>query len=88
MKWGLTKMPSTHELIKWEATCDHNMASQSPLLALCQYDLRAFGGEVVLDALKTHPLCIIGESVNQNPFYTSPEKFLDELATRSGGEAI
>ena len=86
MAWGLTKMPSTDELIKWEAMYDLHVAPQFPFLALCQYDLKAFGGEVVLDALKTHPLCIIGELINENPFYTSPEEFLNELAMRSGEE--
>jgi len=88
MAWGLTKLPSTNELMKWEAMYDLHVAPQFPFLALCQYDLKAFGGEVVLDALKTHPLCIVGKLVNQNPFYTSPEEFLDELAMRSGGEQM
>jgi len=86
MAWGLTKMPSTDELMKWEAMYDLHVAPQFPFLALCQYDLKAFGGEVVLDALKTHPLCIIGELINENPFYTSPKEFLNELAMRSGEE--
>lgn len=83
MGWGLTKMPSTGELMKWEATYGLHFAPRYPLIALCQYDLRLFGGEVVLDALKTHPLCIVGELVQENPFYTAPAKFLDELAMRS-----
>ncbi len=72
MAWGLTNMPSTDELVKWEAMYDLHVASQFSLVALCQYDLRAFGGDVVLDALKTHPLCVVGETVHKNPFYTSP----------------
>ena len=85
MGWGLSSMPSTEELVKWEAMYDLQFAPRFPLIALCQYDLRIFGGEVVLDALKTHPLCIIGELIQKNPFYTAPDKFLDELAMRSGG---
>ena len=86
MAWGLEKMPSTDELVGWEAKYDLHIAPKFPFLALCQYYLGAFGGEVVLDALKTHPLCIVGELVHENPFYTSPEKFLDELGIRSGQE--
>ena len=84
MTWGLTKMPSTDELVKWEAMYDLHVASQFPLVALCQYDINAFGGDVVLDALKTHPLCVIGEMVHKNPFYIPPQEFLEELAVRSG----
>ncbi len=88
MAWGLEKMPSTDELVEWEAKYDLHIAPEFPFLALCQYHLGAFGGEVVLDALKTHPLCIVGELVHENPFYTSPEKFLDELGIRSGRETL
>ena len=88
MAWGLRTMPSTEELVKWEAMYDLHIAPKLPFLALCQYDLSAFGGEVVLDALKTHPLCIVGKLVHQNHFYTSPEEFLDELGARSGGETL
>ena len=92
--WVITSVTSTatwtrtDELVGWEAKYDLHIAPKFPFLALCQYYLGAFGGEVVLDALKTHPLCIVGQLVHENPFYTSPEKFLDELGIRSGRETL
>ncbi len=82
MLWALQGMSSSEELMKWEAMYDQQVAPRFPFLALCQYDLRSVGGEVVLDALRTHPLCIVGELVHQNPFYTSPEEFLREIGSR------
>ena len=85
MTWGLANLPSTDELLKWEAMYHLHVAPQFPSIALCQCDLRVFGGGVVLDALKTHPLCVIGEMVHENPFHTSPEEFLVELEGRTAG---
>ena len=82
MAWGLAKMPSADELVRWEAMYDLHFATRFPLIALCQYDLRAFGGGVVVDALKTHPVNVIGETIHKNPYYMSPEEFLEELEGR------
>lgn len=58
----------------------HRNVIESPrAVFLCQYDLKAFGGDVVMDALKTHPTCIIGGIMHQNPYYQDPESFWDKL---------
>ncbi len=63
-------MPSTEELMKWEPMYDLQFVPRFSLIALCQYDLRVFGGEVVLDALKTHPLCIVSKLISEKPWST------------------
>ena len=77
MTWSLEKMPTTETLMKWESAC--NIIQNPPALFFCQYDLTKFLGSIIMDALKTHPLSIIGSSIHQNPFYQDPEEFLKEL---------
>ena len=49
---------------------------------ICVYDLAKFGGDTVVDILRTHPMVIIGGILQQNPFYVPPEEFLRELRER------
>ena len=77
MTWSLEKMPTTETLMKWETAC--NIVKDPPALFFCQYDLTKFLGSVIMDALKTHPLSIIGSAIHQNPFYEDPHEFLKSL---------
>lgn len=58
---------------------------QHPITCVCQYDARAFGGAMIMDVLKVHPLMIIRGAVVRNPFFIPPEEFLAE--TNSGASA-
>jgi hypothetical protein len=49
-----------------------------PITAVCQYDARAFDGATIMDILKVHPYMIVRGSVVHNPFYITPEEFLDK----------
>ena len=49
-----TVFPSDDEMIRYEVA--YNLiAKRFPTVTLCQYDVRAFGGETVFDALQAHP---------------------------------
>jgi len=39
---------------------------------VCQYNARQLGGDIVVTALQTHPVVILGDTIKQNPFYTVP----------------
>lgn len=80
MTWSLRKMPNSETLMEWETHC--NIIADPPAIFLCQYDLTQFMGHVVLDALKTHPLCIVGNTIHENPYYERPEVFLEEIRGR------
>ena len=80
MTWSFKKIPNTDTLMEWESMC--NVIENPKAVFLCQYDLKKFMGNVVVDALKTHPLCIVGKAVHKNPFYEEPEAFLQELRSR------
>jgi nucleotide-binding universal stress UspA family protein len=47
-----------------------------PQVILCLYDLERFGAEVLMDALRTHPMVIVDGMVHDNPYYIEPGKFL------------
>jgi hypothetical protein len=53
---------------------------------ICVYDLTKFGGEMVIDIMRTHPLIVIGGSLQQNPFFVPPEEFLSELRERRAAQ--
>ncbi len=80
MTWSLKKLPTTEKLMEWETHC--NVIENPPAVFLCQYDLKAFLGNVVMDALKTHPICVVGGMIHQNPYYEDPAIFLEELHRR------
>ena len=80
MTWSLRQTSTSERLMVWESMC--NTFANPPAVFLCQYDLTQFLGSVVIDALKTHPLCIIGSAIHQNPFYEQPEVFLEALRRR------
>jgi len=53
---------------------------------ICVYDLAKFGGDTVIDIMRTHPMVIIGGILQQNPFFVPPEEFLAELRERRAGQ--
>ena len=80
MSWALKKIATTEKLMEWETHC--NVVENPPAVFLCQYELTTFPGNVVIDALRTHPISIISNVLHQNQYYQSPEKYLKELALR------
>lgn len=80
MTWSLKKLPTSEALMEWESHC--NVVESPPAVFLCQYHLAAFNGTVMMDALKTHPTCIVSNAVHVNPYYQEPAAFLEELRGR------
>ncbi len=69
-------------MLRWEALYDQ-LSGEWQILALCQFDMTRFGGDVVMDALRSHPLTVVGQTVLHNPYHTRPEVILQELAERA-----
>ncbi|HEY4461121.1 MAG TPA: MEDS domain-containing protein [Streptosporangiaceae bacterium] len=81
MEWALLDLPGVGDLIEYETRVNFVIPKyQSPVL--CTYDLTKFGASVVMDALRTHPLVIIGGLLQENPFYVPPEELLPEIRER------
>lgn len=76
--WALNDKMSVHEMLHWEALYDKH-SSNWQMLALCQFDQTQFSGDVLMDALRSHPYCIMGNVVVPNPEHESPDTLLDEL---------
>jgi hypothetical protein len=49
---------------------------------ICTYHLSKFGGDTVIDIMRTHPMIIIGGILQRNPFFVPPEEFLREVRGR------
>ena len=86
MTWSHKKMPTSESLMEWESAC--NVIENAPVVFLCQYELSQFLGSVVVDALKTHPLCIMGSAIHRNPYYEDPEAFLDHIRKRTATPTV
>ncbi len=80
MSWALGKMPTTEKLMEWETHC--NTVEKPTAVFLCQYELQTFRGNVVMDALKTHPISVVGNAIHQNPYYEDPEVYLQAVRRR------
>jgi len=78
-EWALDRDLTVCEMLRWEALYDKHTADWR-MLALCQFDLSTFDSDVMMDALRTHPYCVMGDVVVPNPFHESPEAVRDDLA--------
>ncbi len=63
-----------------EAQC--NCLADPHAVFLCQYDLKSFMGNVIMDALHTHAVCIVGTKLYRSSLYQEPAAFLGELRSR------
>jgi hypothetical protein len=81
MEWALTDLPGTEDLIEYETRVNYLIPKYEDTV-ICTYDLTKFGASAVMDALRTHPVVIIGGLLQENPFYVSPDQLLSEIRQR------
>jgi PAS domain S-box-containing protein len=75
MSWALRGLAGSKRLIEYESKLNEFFPG-SKCLAICQYDRRRFGPEILLDVLATHPVAIVGTEVFENFYYMPPQDFL------------
>ena len=80
-EWGLDPRANVDQLLEFEARVN-TMWPEGADAVICCYDLNQFHGDIVIEALRTHPMVIIGGILQENPFYVQPEPFLRELRSR------
>jgi hypothetical protein len=81
MEWALVDLPGVGDLIEYETRVNFVIPKyESPVI--CTYDLTKFSASVVMDALRTHPLVIIGGLLQENPFFVPPDQLLAEIRER------
>ncbi len=78
MTWALGE-GFAHEdrLLEYEVKLDRFLLG-TDCVALCQYDLRCFRPEMLLNALKTHPITVVGSRVYDNMYYIPPDRVPNE----------
>lgn len=81
MDWAATSQLFVDDVIEFESRVNDVWRRHDDVV-ICTYRLGQFGGESVIDIMRTHPMVIIGGILQQNPFYVPPEQFLPELRER------
>ncbi|MHB1434396.1 MAG: MEDS domain-containing protein [Streptosporangiaceae bacterium] len=71
MTWALRDAPGVDQLAHYEFELNRVTAT-SPVIVLCLYDLDLFGGEVVVNIVKTHPQVLVQGILVENPYYLGP----------------
>src|SRR5260221_5684627 len=85
MAWVLNDPGALEHLLEYE--CRLNLAlPKAGDIVICSYDLDKFGAAIVIDALRTHPIVLIGGILQRNPFYVPPEELLKELNERESSD--
>lgn len=81
MEWTLGQRWGDADLFEFETRLNYVIPKYEDWV-ICSYDLIEFGASVVLDALRTHPVVIIGGLFHENPFFVPPDQLLLEIRER------
>jgi MEDS: MEthanogen/methylotroph, DcmR Sensory domain len=81
MEWALVDLPGVEDLIEFETRVNYVVPKYDDIV-ICAYDLSKFGASVVMDAMRTHPVVIVGGLLQENPFFVPPDQFLLEIKDR------
>jgi hypothetical protein len=84
MDWAAGAPSNMDNLVEFESRVN-DVWHRHDDAVICVYDLAKFGGEAVVDIIRTHPMIIIGGLLQQNPFFVPPEEFLREHRERRSG---
>jgi hypothetical protein len=81
MEWALVALPGVEDLIEFETRVNYVVPKYEDTV-ICAYDLTKFDASVVMYALRTHPVVIIGGLLQENPFFVPPDQLLLEIRER------
>ena len=81
MDWAADNRSHIENLVEFESRVNDLWRHHEDAV-ICVYDLAKFGGDTVIDIMRTHPMVVIGGILQPNPFYVPPEEFLRELRER------
>ena len=81
MGWAAGQPDVSRRLVEFEARANFVQAKYDHVV-ICVYDVARFGGDVVIDMLRTHPFVLIGGAIQANPFFVPPAEFLNEFRSR------
>ena len=72
---ALKEAPDLRDWLTYESELNRFIL-RYPQVILCLYDLEHFGGQFLVDILKTHPKVVMAGSVLENLYYLEPDEFL------------
>jgi hypothetical protein len=81
MDWAAPDRSHIDDVVEFESRVNEVWRRHDDAV-ICTYHLAQFGGDTVIDIMRTHPMVIIGGTLQRNPFFTPPEQFLPELRER------
>jgi hypothetical protein len=81
MDWAAEGQSYIQDLVEFESRVNHVWERHEDVV-ICTYHLGQFGGDTVIDIMRTHPMVIIGGILQQNPFFVPPQEFLREFRER------
>jgi hypothetical protein len=81
MDWATEGRSYIDDLVEFESRVNDVWRSHDDAV-ICTYQLGKFGGDTVIDIMRTHPMIIIGGLLHRNPFYVRPEEFLRDIRQR------
>ncbi|MGA2426963.1 MAG: MEDS domain-containing protein [Candidatus Acidiferrum sp.] len=86
MDWAAEGKSYINDLIEFESRVNHVWERHDDAV-ICTYHLGKFGGDTVIDIMRTHPMVIIGGILQRNPFFVPPAEFLREFRERRSGRS-
>jgi hypothetical protein len=81
MDWVSKDRSRIHDVIEFESRVNDVWARHDDAV-ICTYHLAQFSGDAVIDIMRTHPMVIIGGTLQHNPFFAPPAEFLREYRQR------
>jgi hypothetical protein len=86
MDWAANGKSYMNDLIEFESRVNHVWEDHEDAV-ICTYHLGKFGGDTVIDIMRTHPMIIVGGILQRNPFFVPPSEFLREFSERRAGRS-
>jgi hypothetical protein len=87
MDWAGGDAAQLEDVIQFESRIN-DVWNRHDDVVICSYNLTRFGGDTLIDILRTHPMVIVGGILHQNPFYVPPALFLDERRERRNTQTM
>lgn len=73
--WVLRNIAGSERLMEYEAKLNQ-LLPEIRAICLCQYDMRIFEPETLLDVLSTHPVAVVNNRCHDNIYFIPPDEFL------------
>ena len=86
MDWAVQDRSHVEDVIEFESRVNDVWLRHDDAV-ICTYHLGQFGGDAVIDIMRTHPMVIVGGILQQNPFFVPPDEFLHEFRQRRAGRS-